>query len=179
MERAKARCLARAETCWLKRWRYFVPTQSAAPREPLSTQWVRQGQFAAEFTAPEPQSWFNALVDGLDRLPRPAMAYGAIGLFVYAMNDPVGFAERMVGLAAVPDQLWWLLGAVVSFYFGAREMSHSRSAAPTPQALRQMVENIEEIRTLRDDSVRVAEDDTELEAGQGKNAALEAWRGQK
>lgn len=50
-----------------------------------------------------------------------------------------------------------------------------RAAALTPQVVRQIVENIEEIRTLRPDSVRVAEDDTELEAGQGGNAALEAW----
>ena len=135
-----------------------------------------QGQFAAEFAAPERKGWFNALVDGLNRLPRPAMAYGTIGLFVYAMQDPVGFAERMVGLAAVPDQLWWLLGAVVGFYFGAREMSHMRAAAPTPQAVREIVANIEEIRTLRPDSVRVAEDDTDLEAGQGDNPALEAWK---
>ena len=135
-----------------------------------------QGQFAAEFAAPERMGWFNALVDGLNRLPRPAMAYGTIGLFVYAMNDPVGFAERMVGLAAVPDQLWWLLGAVVGFYFGAREMSHMRSAAPTPQAVREIVANIEEIRTLRPDTVRVAADDAELEAGQGENPALAAWK---
>lgn len=76
----------------------------------------------------------------------------------------------------MPDQLWWLLGAVVGFYFGARELNHFRAAAPTPQAVRQMVENIEEIRSLRPDTVRVAEDDTELEAGQSDNAALEEWR---
>ncbi len=135
-----------------------------------------QGQFAAEFTAPAPQGWFNALVNGLNRLPRPMMAYGTIGLFVFAMYDPVGFAERMVGLAAVPDQLWWLLGAIVSFYFGAREMAHMRTAAASPQAVREIVQNIEEIRSLRPDRVPATEGDVDSEAGQSGNAALEAWR---
>jgi hypothetical protein len=48
------------------------------------------------------------------------MALGTIGLFVFAMADPQAFAARMVGLAEVPEPLWWLLGAIVGFYFGAR-----------------------------------------------------------
>ena len=69
---------------------------------------------------------FDRLVNGLNRLPRPALALGTLGLFVFAMADPVRFAERMQGLAYVPEPLWWLLGAIVSFYFGAREMHYFR-----------------------------------------------------
>jgi hypothetical protein len=32
----------------------------------------------------------------------------------------------MVGLAEVPEPLWWLLGAIVGFYFGARELHYRR-----------------------------------------------------
>jgi hypothetical protein len=32
----------------------------------------------------------------------------------------------MAGLAGVPEPLWWLLGAVVGFYFGARELHYLR-----------------------------------------------------
>jgi hypothetical protein len=36
----------------------------------------------------------------------------------------------------VPEPLWWLLGAVVAFYFGAREAHHLRDTAPpAPPAL--------------------------------------------
>lgn len=70
--------------------------------------------------------WFDRLINGLNRLPRPFLALGTLGLFVYAMTDPAGFAERMVGLNEVPEPLWWLLGAIVSFYFGARELHYSR-----------------------------------------------------
>lgn len=32
----------------------------------------------------------------------------------------IWFAARMQGIALVPEPLWWLLGVIVSFYFGAR-----------------------------------------------------------
>ena len=76
-------------------------------------------QFAAEFARP-PAGRFDRVMDGLNRVPRPALALGTMGLFVSAMVDPVWFASRMTGLALIPEPLWWLLGAIVSFYFGAR-----------------------------------------------------------
>lgn len=82
-------------------------------------------QFGEEFGKSN-DGVFNGFVDGLNRIPRPAMAIGTLGLFGYAMIDPHGFATRMQGLAYVPEPLWWLLGAVVSFYFGARELHHYR-----------------------------------------------------
>jgi len=29
----------------------------------------------------------------------------------------------MQGIALVPEPLWWLMGAIVSFYFGARRQA--------------------------------------------------------
>jgi hypothetical protein len=78
--------------------------------------------------------WFDGFVNGLNRLPRPMLAIGTLGLFVYAMAEPEGFARRMQGLAEVPEPLWWLLGAVVAFYFGAREAHHLRSHKPVMRA---------------------------------------------
>jgi hypothetical protein len=72
-------------------------------------------------------SWFDRAVNGLNRMPRPMLAFGTLGLFVYAMVDPIAFATRMVGLNAVPEPLWWLLGAIVAFYFGARETYYFRN----------------------------------------------------
>ena len=82
-------------------------------------------QFAAEFAVPR-RGWFDRLMDGLNRLPRPAMALGTLGLFAAAMADPAWFAQRMAGMAHVPEPLWWLLGAIVSFYFGARHQAKSQ-----------------------------------------------------
>ncbi len=79
-------------------------------------------QFAAEFAVPR-SGWFDRVMDGVNRLPRPALAMGTLALFVAAMVDPVWFASRMEGIALVPEPLWWLLGAIVSFYFGARHQA--------------------------------------------------------
>lgn len=87
------------------------------------------GQFGAEFARPR-GSRFDGFMNGLNRLPRPLLVTGTLGLFVYAMFAPAGFAVRMQGLALVPEPLWWLLGAIVSFYFGARELHYFREAAP-------------------------------------------------
>lgn len=76
-------------------------------------------QFAAEFMHPR-RGVFDRIVDGLNRLPRPALALGTIWLFVMAMQNPEQFVQGMQGLALVPEPLWWLMGAIVSFYFGAR-----------------------------------------------------------
>ncbi|UWQ21020.1 holin family protein [Jannaschia sp. W003] len=81
-------------------------------------------QFGAEFAGPRGR--FDRAVDGLNRLPRPFLAFGTFGLFAYAMADPEGFSVRMRGLAVIPEPLWWLLGAIVGFYFGARELHHRR-----------------------------------------------------
>ena len=79
-------------------------------------------QFGAEF-APRQRGAFDRFMDGLNRVPRPALALGTLGLFVSAMVDPAWFASRMEGIALVPEPLWWLLGAIVSFYFGARHQA--------------------------------------------------------
>lgn len=88
-------------------------------------------QLAAEFK-PASTNRFDGFVSGLNRLPRPTLALGTVGLFAYAMADPVGFSIRMQGLDTVPEQLWWLLGAIVSFYFGARELHYNRADKKLP-----------------------------------------------
>ncbi len=104
-----------------------VFTPSATRRMELSAeaQMAALRQLGAEYQL-VPDGWFDRFVNGINRLPRPMMAFGTLGLFVYAMIDPESFARRMIGLNAVPEPLWWLLGAIVGFYFGAREAHYFR-----------------------------------------------------
>ena len=95
--------------------------EAAASRQAVAA----VAELGAEF-ARAPAGWFDGFVDGLNRLPRPLLTLGTLALFVYAMAAPGGFTVRMHGLDAVPEPLWWLLGAIVSFYFGARELHHQR-----------------------------------------------------
>lgn len=121
-------------------------------------------QFAEEFARPR-KSLFDQCIDGLNRIPRPAMALGTLALFVSAMVDPVWFASRMQGLTLVPEPLWWLLGAIVGFYFGARHQAKGqefqRSIAETVARAGQVAENIAALQTPGSDHA----DDIALIAG--------------
>jgi len=112
----------------------FVPSATRRMELSAEAQMAALRQLGEEYGHPA-LGWFDRLVNGLNRLPRPFLAFGTLGLFIYAMVDPVSFAQRMVGLNAVPEPLWWLLGAVVAFYFGAREtyyFRHRAVSAPYP-----------------------------------------------
>lgn len=106
----------------------FVPSATRRMELSAEAQMAALRQLGEEYQHPA-LSWFDRMVNGLNRLPRPCLAFGTLGLFTYAMVDPAAFAQRMVGLNAVPEPLWWLLGAIVAFYFGARETHYFRSRA--------------------------------------------------
>jgi len=163
----------------------FRPNAEAADQREADAQSAALAQMTAEFD--NAGGWFNALIDGLNRIPRPAMALGTIGLFVAAMVDPVWFASRMQGLALVPDQLWLLLGAIITFYFGARYSAKHLQAGKTMAAVAartpQVVKGIETLRSLNSDTPGAADTgtdaDTELsavEASVNDNPALKDWR---
>lgn len=83
---------------------------------------------AADLPAtPKGAGRYNRMVDAMNRLPRPLLALGSLVLVAYAMLDPAGFSQRMAALAAMPDALWWLIGAVITFTFGARETHYLRA----------------------------------------------------
>jgi hypothetical protein len=109
------------------------------------------GQFGAEFAVAR-QCGFDRFMDGVNRLPRPMLALGTLGLFGAAMVDPVWFAARMQGLALVPEPLWWLMGAIVSFYFGARHQvkgqEFQRSVAQTMAMVPQVTSNLAALSEL-------------------------------
>jgi hypothetical protein len=85
------------------------------------------------------------------------------------MVDPVWFASRMQGVALVPEPLWWLLGAIVSFYFGARYQVKSaefqRSIAGTVLRTSGVTQNIRALQAL----------DSEFQ-DEDENPALSDWR---
>ncbi len=105
----------------------FTPSATRAMELSAQAQMGALAEMGAEFSSAG-TTWFDAAVNGLNRLPRPFLALGTVGLFVFAMVDPAAFSARMQGLNAVPEPLWWLLGAVVAFYFGARETHYFRES---------------------------------------------------
>ncbi|MSU90009.1 carboxylesterase [Rhodobacteraceae bacterium 2CG4] len=127
----------------------FVANRTERARQEHAENIASLEQLGTEFARPR-AGVFDGLVDALNRLPRPALALGTLGLFGFAMADPVAFGVRMQGLALVPEPLWWLLGAIVSFYFGARELNYFRGAraATDPAAVSRTVDAMTQLRTL-------------------------------
>jgi hypothetical protein len=141
-------------------------------------------QYGEEFRTAS-HSGFDRFMDVVNRLPRPALALGTLGLFVSAMVAPLWFAQRMQGIALVPEPLWWLLGVIVSFYFGARHQVKSqqfqRSIVETAKHVPQVIENIEMIARIRPDSVGAADPGSDVRLGAqalrvDENPALQDWR---
>jgi hypothetical protein len=128
-------------------------------------------QFTAEFATPQ-KGLFDRFIDGLNRLPRPALALGTLMLFSAAMVDPIWFAARMQGIALVPEPLWWLMGAIVSFYFGARQQlkgqEFQHSLAETTARASMVLRNIGALEAL-DAGARQG-------GGTDTNPALSEWR---
>ncbi len=52
------------------------------------------------------------------------------------MFDPVGLGKRMIGWDVAPDALWWLLSAVVGFYFATRGLQKVRRQRPAKERMR-------------------------------------------
>lgn len=163
----------------------FRPNAEAVDARDAAAQAQALQQMAGEFGIGGGP--LNRLLNALNRLPRPTMAFGCIFLFASAMVDPVWFAARMQGLALVPQPLWGLMGAIVAFYFGAREMHKWRSSAMAKDAARildaapQVADNIRRLEALRHDSPGAADagthaDDALAALGPEANPALEQAR---
>ncbi|MBV7379289.1 holin family protein [Maritimibacter dapengensis] len=146
----------------------FRENAEAQAQREAQLQAAALGQFASEFQVERKSVW-DRFIDGVNRIPRPALALGTLGLFVSAMVDPVWFAARMNGIALVPEPLWWLLGAIVSFYFGARHQVKSqefqRSFATTIASTSNVVHNLGVLDALARDR----------DGGDDANPALNEW----
>ncbi len=162
----------------------FMENREAASQRASYVRAASLGQFAAEFGGPR-RGLLDRFMDALNRLPRPALALGTLGLFLSAMIDPVWFAERMQGVALVPEPLWWLMGAIVSFYFGARYQAKGqefeRSIVASMARVGPVTRNIAALRALDagagGDGGTAAGVEAQADQTSAPNPALDAWRG--
>ncbi len=111
------------------------------------------------------------------------LALGTLGLFAAALVDPVWFAQRMQGIALIPEPLWWLMGAIVSFYFGARHQMKSNqlnktlaeALARTPQIARN-IKTLEALKGGTDNPTPELSAPSQSGTVPSRNAALDEWR---
>ncbi len=161
----------------------FRINAEAADQRAADLQNAALKQLSSEF-AHARVSAYDRFIDGLNRIPRPALALGTLALFLSAMIDPIWFAERMQGIALVPEPLWWLLGAIVSFYFGARHQAKGQefqaSIAASLARVPQVIDAVDDLRAIEPRSPGAAETRTDAKLTLATvepegNPALEDW----
>lgn len=112
-------------------------------------------QFAAEFKSSRTSTAWDSFVDGLNRLPRPLITLGILGLFVLAPADPVRFLQIAQAYQVMPDGFWALLSVIIAFYFGGRMQVTRQQMSIKGGALDAAKEIVKVRKAFRD----LAEDD--------------------
>lgn len=141
-----------------------------------------QRQFAREFT--EPRNFFDSVINGLNRLPRPLMAFGAIALLIGPFINPIEYSASISALQLIPEYLWGIIGAVFAFYFGSRAWQEKRRMQVTADHTKEVMRHMREIRAMKParkaspvrDAPAVAEHDDEDMTGEHEDENAPADR---
>jgi hypothetical protein len=104
---------------------------------------------AAEMSKPS-TTWWDSFVDGINRLVRPMFTFGVLALFVWAAVEPISFSATMTALALIPENLWYILGTIVVFWFGGRVLEGLRAPTTDPAKVAEVVKTIQTIRSLEE-----------------------------
>lgn len=78
------------------------------------------------------RSWWDALWDGVNRMPRPMMTFGTIAFFVWCARSPESFSESMRALQLMPEMGWYVFLTIVAFWFGGKLLDGVKPPAPRP-----------------------------------------------
>ena len=156
----------------------FRPNAEASASRAFDLDSATLAQLSSEFHQRQNRTWFDALVDGLNRLPRPLMVITVFGLLIWTAIDPIRMAEVFTAWAIIPVGLWTIIGVIVSFFFGGRAQikSHDfqREFAATLGNAPQVMANLRAMQTLRDDGAR-----DDLASPTTRNSALQDWRAEQ
>jgi hypothetical protein len=140
-------------------------------------------QFAAEFKSKRTATAWDSFVDGLNRLPRPLITLGILGLFVLAPADPLRFLEIARAYQIMPDGFWALLSIIIAFYFGGRMQVTRQQMAIAGGALdaaKEIVKVRKAFRELAEEDEPVTEKvfreaERAAEPDQRSNRVVAAW----
>lgn len=145
------------------------------------------GQMASEFQYRGDRTWFDSLIDGINRLPRPVIAFGVIGLFAWCIVDPSEFTVAMLALGVMPEWLAIVIGQVILLYMGGRMMNDWKiGKAATADQVRQVLSLQNEVRAVKNAGKAAApipddQFDSEMRntAKPLSNAAIAEWNKRK
>jgi len=106
--------------------------------------------YQSEFQFRGQRFWFDSLVDGLNRLPRPVIAIGVFALMVYAPLDPVRFSIIMQAYTLVPEWLALVFAQILLLYFGGRMLDKwpGKMTSVSPADVKNVLSNINALHQM-------------------------------
>ena len=98
----------------------FRPNAEASAARAHTYDSAALAQYAAEFHQRATRTWFDSLVDGLNRLVRPIITLSLLGVIPAVTLYPEQAAISFAALTVLPTGYWALVSIVIGFYFGGR-----------------------------------------------------------
>ena len=100
--------------------------------------------YANELLPRDNRTWWDSLIDGINRLVRPIFSFGVLYIFYFCIDDPAGFSVTMQALVLMPVHGWALLGTIIVFWFGGRfinkELIGKRIKPLDPKAVAEVID---------------------------------------
>lgn len=66
------------------------------------------------------RNWFDSLIDGVNRLPRPLITFGVMFMFGCSFFAPASYERMMQALSTTPTSVWTIVAMVLGFWFTGR-----------------------------------------------------------
>ena len=104
----------------------FRPSAEKSAQREADYRSAALAQYAAEFG--RNRNFLDSAIDALNRLVRPAFAWGVIWMLVWTVVDPGLMARVFESWAVLPDFAWGVVSLVVGFYFAGRLQIKHQSA---------------------------------------------------
>ncbi|QAX31321.1 3TM-type holin [Leisingera sp. NJS204] len=155
----------------------FRPNAEASAARAHEADAAALSQYAAEFQVRQQRTWFDSLMDGLNRMVRPVITLTVLGVIPAVMLWPEQMAVAFAALALLPTGYWALVSVITGFYYGGRmqlkAQDFTRSVSDAVARAPQVIENM---RRLRDHLTPGEAKNFETIPSCAENAAVAAWR---
>lgn len=140
----------------------FNPNAEAESKREWEARNATLQQYGAEFFDRQHRTWFDAFVDGLNRMIRPTLVILFVFLVPYmAFTAPAATAAAFEILALLPAEYWFITGSIVLFFFGGRMQAKAHELraqlSESAKALKAVKPVVQKARGIEHDQPLLAE----------------------
>lgn len=158
----------------------FAGDKSERDREVARIDQASVSNYAAEWTYRQSRTWFDVLVDGVNRIMRPAITGLTLhAVFIWPWIDQLGWERWVKSLALVPSDFWLLVASVWGFWMTSRlfkdGFGKNMTLSKDQKALAAQLKAEDAEAAAQADLERSLRDDTRAMS----NRAIEQWNRQR